>query len=165
MLSFRHRNRRADVNDTSVLNIDCRNCEQPDLGNIACLRCIGDSIVRFGDPERIILRSGVEEEFPREVVDLLREISDAFCRTTVGMDGRRCSDCVLSRDSLEEEKWSDLSLDNIDEIMDRLSKVYLECQQCQTCISDAQRYFSILRDKLEMLSKDAAMVAFKIVGA
>lgn len=165
MLSFKSKTKRTDVKDMSVLSIDCRNCERPDLGNIGCVRCIGESIVRFGDPEKVILRSGVEEEFPHEVVDLLRKISDAFCRTSVGREGRRCTDCVLSRESLEEEKWSELSLENIDEIRDRLSKVYLECPECQTCISDAQRYFSILRDKLDVLSKDAAMVAFRIVGA
>ena len=150
---------------TKDLRIDCRQCGEPSIAKTSCIRCIGESIVRFGEPERIILRSGVEREFSPETVEILRRISDAFCRTAVGMDGKRCQGCVLSQESLEDEKWYDLSFENFDELIDRLGKVYLECPQCQNCISDAQRYFTIVREKLEGLSKDAAMVAYKIVGA
>ena len=166
MISFgRFKTKDEPVLRTDELRIDCRNCGEPSLAKAACLRCIGQSIVRFGEPERIILRSGVEREFSPETVELLRRISDAFCRTAVGLDGRKCSDCVLSRSSLEDEKWADLSFENFDELIDRLGKVFLECPRCQDCIADAQRYFDMARDKLEGLTKDAAMVAYKIVGA
>ena len=72
--------------------------------------------------------------------------------------------CVLCRQSLEDEKWSDLSLENLDEIIDRLEKVFLECPESQHCIEDAERYFIILREKLVKLSEEAVRVAYKIVG-
>ena len=152
------------VNDSKDLHIDCRQCGEPSIGRIGCLRCIGESIVRFGDPKRIILRSGAETEYSQESVQILRGISDIFCRTSVGRDDRRCTGCVLSRASLEEEKWADLSLDNIDEIIDTLSNVYIDCKECQTCVSEADSYFRMLRDRLADLSEDAARVAYRIVG-
>ena len=153
------------VIETKDLHIDCRQCGEPDLGRTECVRCICNSIMEFGEPERIILRSGVEREYSRDTVDLLRKITDSFCRTSVGRDGRRCSGCVLSSSSLEEEKWQELSFDNIDEILAGLNNAYIDCEQCQTCVSEAIRYFTILRDKLEELSTDAAMTAYRIVGA
>ena len=165
LISFgRFKTKEEPVNRTNDLRIDCRQCGEPSIAKASCIRCIGESIVRFGEPERIILRSGVEREFSQETVELLRRISDAFCRTSVGMTGRRCSGCVLSQESLENEKWADLSFENFDELIDRLGKVFLECSQCQNCISDAQRYFGILKDRLEGLSKDAAVAAYRIVG-
>ena len=166
MISFgRFRTKKAPVKDNDDLRIDCRGCGEPSIANPSCVRCIGESIVRFGEPERIILRSGVEREFSPETVELLRKFSDSLCKTSVGLNGRRCSGCVLSRQSLEDEKWADISIENIDEIIERLGKVYIDCPQCQTCVSDAERYFRMIREKMESLSKDAAMVAYKIVGA
>ncbi len=166
MISFgRFKTKDEPANRTNDLRIDCRRCGEPSIAKTSCVRCIGESIVRFGEPGRIILRSGVEREFSPETVELLRRISDAFCRTSVGMAGKRCKGCVLSQGSLEDEKWADLSFENLDELIDRLGKVFLECPHRQDCIDDAQRYFGMMKDKLEALSKDAAMVAYKIVGA
>ena len=166
MISFgRFKTKEEPVTRTNDLRIDCRQCGEPSIAKPSCVRCIGESILRFGEPERIILRSGVEREFSSETVELLRRISDAFCRTSVGMAGRRCNGCVLSQESLENEKWADLSFENFDELIDRLGKVFLECPQCQNCIRDAQRYFELAKDKLEGLSKEAAKTAYKIVGA
>ena len=142
------------VIDNKDLRIDCRKCGEPSISNVSCLRCIGTSIVRFGEPERITLRSGI-----------LRRVSDVFCRTSVGKDDRRCRGCVLSRESLEDEKWADLSFDNIDEIMDRLGKVYVDCPESQECIAAAESYFTMLRDRLEALSNEAVVTAYRIVGA
>ena len=83
----------------------------------------------------------------------------------MGRSGRGCDRCVLSRASLEDEKWADLSFENIDEILDTLSKVYIDCQECQTCISDADSYFRMLRERLERISDEAAKMAYRIVGA
>ncbi len=166
MISFgRFKAKKEPLSKGDELRIDCRNCGDPDLGDAACVRCICESIVRFGEPGRIILRSGSEQEFSRETVDLLRKISDSFCRTSVGRSGRRCEGCVLSRTSLEDEKWADLSFENIDEILETLSKVYIDCPECQTCISDADSYFRMLRESLAGLSEEAAMIAYRIVGA
>ena len=150
--------------ESKDLRIDCRQCGEPSIGKALCLRCIGESIVRFGEPEKIVLRSGIETEYSHESAEILRRISDVFCKTSVGRDGRHCTGCVLSRESLEDEKWIDLSFDNIDEILDRLSKVYVDCPDSQDCISDAERYFTMLRERFEKLSNDAVMTAYKIVG-
>ena len=158
------RTKKEPAIESKDLRIDCRQCGEPSIGRAACLRCIGESIVRFGEPERIILRSGIETEYSHESAEILRRISDTFCKTSVGRDGRHCSGCVLSTESLEDEKWVELSFDNIDEILDRLGKVYIDCPDCQDCISDAERYFVMLREKLEKLTKDAVMTAYKIVG-
>ena len=152
------------VYNDDILRIDCGTCGEPSLGDAKCIRCIGSSIVRFGDPGRIILRSGVEREYSDDAVDLLRRISDAFCRTSAGRTDRKFMNCVLCRQSLEDEKWADLSLENLDEIIDRLGKVFLECPESQHCIEDAERYFIILREKLVKLSEEAVRVAYKIVG-
>ena len=157
--------KKEPVIESKDLRIDCRQCGEPSIGRPGCLRCIGESIVHFGEPERIILRSGIETEYSHESAEMLRKISDLFCRTSAGRDGKGCRDCVLSRESLEEEKWVDISFENIDEIIDRLGKVYVDCPDCQECISDAERYFMMIREKLETLSNDAVMTAFKIVGA
>ena len=165
MISFGlFKTKKESVIESKDLRIDCRLCGEPSIGSAACLRCIGESIVRFGEPERITLRSGIETEYSHESAEILRKISDAFCKTSIGRDGKHCSGCVLSRESLEDEKWVDLSFDNIDEILDRLGKVYIDCPDCQDCISDAERYFIMLREKLEKLCNDAVMTAFKIVG-
>ena len=156
--------KKGPVTDTKELRIDCRQCGEPSISSKDCLRCICESIVRFGDPERIILRSGVETEYSQESAGILRGISDIFCRTSVGRDGRRCTDCVLSRESLEEEKWADLSFGNIDEIIDRLGKVFVDCPDRQDCITDAERYFTMLRERFERISDEAVMTAYKIVG-
>ena len=161
----RFKTRKAPAVTNDDLHIDCRTCGEPELGNTVCVRCICESIVRFGEPTRIILRSGPEAEFSRETVDLLRKISDSFCRTSVGRDGRRCAGCVLSRASLEEEKWAELSFENIDEILDTLGKVFIDCPECQTCVSDAESYFAMLRERLTGMSEDAARIAYRIVGA
>lgn len=166
MISFGHfKTKNKPVMRSEDLRIDCRGCGRPELGSAVCVRCICESIVRFGEPGRIILRSGSEEEFSRETVDLLRKISDSFCRTSVGRDGKRCEGCVLSRASLEDDKWTDLSFENIDEIIDTLGKVYIDCPECQTCISDAESYFRMLRERLIGLSEEAARIAYRIVGA
>ena len=166
MISFgRLKTKKEPAARDDELRIDCRKCGVPELGNASCVRCICESIVRFGEPGRIILRSGSEQEFSRETVDLLRKISDTFCRTSVGRSGRRCEGCVLSRTSLEDEKWADLSFENIDEILDTLGKVYIDCQECQTCISDADSYFRMIRERLEGISDEAAKIAYRIVGA
>ena len=165
MISFKELiAKKGPVRNDDILRIDCGACGEPSLGDARCIRCIGDSMVRFGDPGRIILRSGVEREYSDDAVDLLRRISDAFCRTSAGRTDRKCMNCVLSRQSLEEEKWADLSLENLDEIVDTLGKVFLECSESQHCIEDAERYFVILREKLEKLSEEAVRVAFRIVG-
>lgn len=165
MISFKELiAKKGPVYSDDILRIDCRSCGEPSLGESRCIRCIGTSMVIFGDPGRVILRSGVEREYSDDAVELLRKISDAFCRTSVGRTDRRCSNCVLCRQSLEDEKWADLSLENIDEIRDRLGKVFLECPESQYCIADAERYFSILREKLEGLSEEAMKVAYRIVG-
>ena len=152
------------VYNDDILRIECGTCGEPTLSDAKCIRCIGSSIVRFGDPGRIILHSGVEREYSDDAVDLLRKISDAFCRTSAGRTDRKCMNCVLCRQSLEDEKWADLSLENLDEIIDRLGKVFLECPESQHCIEDAERYFIILREKLVKLSEEAVRVAYKIVG-
>lgn len=156
--------KKRPVIESKDLRIDCRQCGDPSIGKAACLRCIGESIVRFGEPERIILRSGIEIEYSHESAEILRRISDAFSKTSVGRDGKHCSGCVLSSESLEDEKWADLSFENIDDILDRLGKVYIDCPYCQDCVSDAERYFVMLREKLERLSNDALMTAYRIVG-
>ena len=156
--------KKVPVIESKDLRIDCRQCGEPSIARTTCLRCIGESIVRFGEPERIILRSGIETEYSRESAEILRKISEVFCRTSVGRDGRHCSGCILSRESLENEKWADLSFDNFDEIIDRLGKVYIDCPDCQDCISDAERYFGMIRERFEVLSNDAVMTAYKIVG-
>ena len=156
--------RKEPVTESKDLRIDCRQCGEPSISRTTCLRCIGESIVVFGEPERIILRSGIETEYSHESAEILRKISEIFCRSSVGRDGRRCSGCVLSRESLEDEKWVDLSFDNIDEIIDRLGKVYIDCPDCQDCITDAERYFTMLRERLENLSNEAVMTAYRIVG-
>ena len=158
------RTKKGPVIESKDLHIDCRQCGEPSIGRTACLRCIGDSIVRFGEPERIILRSGIETEYSHESAEILRKVSEIFSRTSVGRDGRHCSGCVLSRDSLEDEKWTDLSPENIDEILDRLGKVYVDCHDSQECISDAERYFTMLGERLASLSNDAVMTAYRIVG-
>ena len=166
MISFgRLKRKQITESRSNDLHIDCRKCGTPELSDAVCLRCICGSIVRFGEPDRIVLRSGSEIEFSCETVDLLRKITDSFSRTSVGREGRRCDGCVLSRPSLDDEKWAELSVENIDEIIDRLGKVYIDCPECQTCISDADSYFRILRDKLIVLSDDAAKLAYRIVGA
>ena len=157
--------KKDDAKDDPVLRIDCRNCHEPSLGDIGCIRCLGCAIADHGSPERILLRTGTETELCRDTVEILRRISDSFCRTSIGRDGRRCSGCVLSSESLESEKWADFSVDNIDEILGRLDNVFVECQCRDECKADAIRYFSILRDRLEGISKDAAVAAYRIVGA
>ena len=165
MISFKELiAKNGPIYNDDTLRIDCGACGEPSLGDARCIRCIGSSIVKFGDPGRIIFRSGVEREYSDDAVDLLRRITDAFCRTSVGRTDRKCTNCVLCRQSLEEEKWADLSLENLDEIIDRLEKVFLECPESQQCIVDAERYFIILREKLEKLSEEAVRVAFRIVG-
>lgn len=166
MISFKLKKRNElPVTRNTEMHIDCRGCGEPNIGETRCVRCISESIVRFGEPERIILRSGVETELTDETVELLRKITDAFSRTSVGRKGRRCSGCVLSSASLEDEKWEELSTENIDDIIASLGKVFLKCSQCQTCILEAEGYFRILRDKLVLLNEDAAKIAFRIVGA
>ena len=166
MISFKQlTKKKVPVKGSEGLIIDCRKCGTPSIDDAECLRCIGDSIVRFGEPDRITLRSNVVKEYTQETVELLRRISDAFCRTSVGKDCKECRDCVLSRESLENEKWADFSLDNIDEIIDRLGKVYLDCPDCQDCISSAERYFMILRGKMEDITNEAVKAAYRIVGA
>ena len=166
MISFGlFKTKKEPVIDNKDLRIDCRKCGEPSISNVSCLRCIGTSIVRFGEPERITLRSGTETEFSNEAAGILRRVSDVFCRTSVGKDDRRCRGCVLSRESLEDEKWADLSFYNIDEIMDRLGKVYVDCPESQECIAAAESYFTMLRDRLEALSNEAVVTAYRIVGA
>ena len=161
----RLKNKKEPVTKSDILHIDCRRCGTPELGNTVCVRCICDSIVRFGQPGRIILRSGSEKEISKETVDLLRRLSDSFSRTSVGKSGRKCDQCVLSRASLDDEKWAELSYENIDDILETLGNVYIDCPQCQTCISDAESYFSMLRERLGGLSEEAARIAYRIVGA
>ncbi len=165
MISFGlFKTKKDPVIDEKDLRIDCRQCGEPSISSSSCLRCIGSSIVRFGEPERIILRSGTEIEYSDETAGILRRVSDVFCKTSVGRDDRRCRGCVLSRESLEDEKWADLSTENIDEIIDRLGKVYVDCPEAQGCIAQAESYFAILRDRLEALSNDALVAAYRIVG-
>lgn len=157
--------KKKTAQEDRFLRIDCRGCDTvPDIGNIACIRCIGNNIVDFGEPERVLLRSGLESEFSSETVGILREISDVCCRTSVGKSGKRCDGCVLGKKSLEAEKWVDFSIENIDDVIERLSKVYVECPNGQVCVSEAKRYFIILKGKMECLSKEAAMAAYRIVG-
>ncbi len=165
MISFKKiRKDQGPVRRSAGLTIDCRSCGMPSIDDCECLRCIGNEIVRFGEPERITLHSNVVKEYTQDTVELLRRISDAFCRTSVGREGRGCDDCVLSRESLENEKWADLSVENIDEIIDRLGKVYIDCPNCEDCVSSAEKYFMILRGKLEDISAEAVKVAYRIVG-
>ncbi|MBO4552642.1 MAG: hypothetical protein J5673_05535 [Candidatus Methanomethylophilaceae archaeon] len=165
MISLKHKKQDTEHVNDAMLHIECRGCSEPCLGDSGCVRCICEHIVRFGEPERISLRSGVTVEYSHETVELLRRLSDSFSRTSCGRSGRKCAGCVLSRESLEEEKWAELSVDNIDEIIGTLDKVYLECNMCQTCITEAKDYFEMLRMKLVALSEEAAKLAYRIVGA
>lgn len=163
-MNFSRKNENASSD--KALRIDCRGCmNEPDLGDVGCMRCVCGMIRDFGEPERIFLRTGTEMEYSGEAVNILREISDVFCRSSAGRTGRKCSQCILSKDSLESEKWADFSIENIDSIIDSLQSVYVECSRCGECTADAVRYFTILRAKLESISKEAAMAAYRIVGA
>ena len=63
--------KKEPVIESKDLRIDCRQCGEPSIGKASCLRCIGESIVRFGEPERIILRSGIETEYSHESAEIL----------------------------------------------------------------------------------------------
>lgn len=150
----------------TTLYVDCRTCgNEPDLGCTGCIKCLCGMIEQRGEQKSIILRSGTETQIEKDAVDVLNDIALDYTAIKAGRTEKQCAGCILSRESLESEKWVDLSLDNLDEIITRLDSVYVGCRWREECIIDAKNSFTQMRIGLENASKEAAKTAYKIVGA
>ena len=151
--------------DDRTLRIDCRGCgNEPDLSCEGCIRCICGMIEGKRSVERIIFRSGTEKQLEKDAVSVLNSLTAKYLSVRTGSNDPNCCRCILSEDALEMEKWTSLSLENIDEIIIRLDSVFVDCPWRCECIDECKRAFIQMRSGLKEVSEEAASAAFRIVG-
>lgn len=154
--------------DGKTLVMDCRGCDlQPDYSEGDCIRCMCDLICVTGDPERILLRSGLETEYSGDAVRIVNGIASAYAMQS-GLETRnneRCATCGFSPIPMADRIWGSLSTDYIDGCINRLKNVVSENEQCDLCINRTRKTFEAIRDRLTETSKDALRSAYRIMGA
>lgn len=150
--------------DDRILRIDCRNCpDEPDVGSVGCIKCLCSNIDIKRQPVEILLRSGSEIRVDQSTTDVINGIAEGYYSIPVGRSDKQCQGCIMSSESLEAEKWCGLSLDNTNEILEKLDSVYVNCPWGRDCIESARRGFVQMNENMELISKEAAKNAYKLI--
>ena len=146
--------------------IQCRKCDiEHSLSDDRCLRCI---VERTGEsrPDRIMLDSSVDIVYEGELCSLLTRVSNCV---TSGMErfseGKDCKGCRISRTSLKEEIWSDLSADNLERIRETISNVTVNCPGFTECQERTCSSLENMGSKLSEISDDCTLIAHRLLGA
>jgi hypothetical protein len=168
MISLKGIFKKKETVDRTVdrtLRIDCGRCQsKPDYGNGTCIRCMTSRILESGEPERIVLFSGMETEYSGDAVRIMNELSSIYAIGGSSSSDKQCRECRYSPDELNREMWEKFSLSDIDSLISGLGNIRADRDECNQCIGRTIRIFESVRDKLEETSKDAMMSAYRIMG-
>lgn len=146
--------------------IDCTECDiGHSLSNDRCLRCI---VEKTGEsrPDRITLDSSVDIVYEGEMCSLLTRISSCITSGTERFsEGKECKGCRISKTSLREEIWSDLSADNLGRIRDTVSNVTVNCPEFNECQERTVSSLENMGSRLSEISDECTLIAHRLLGA
>ena len=147
------------------LFIDCRSCSNsPGMGQ-ECVKCIVSKIVRFGEPERLLLRTSRDMEYRGEIIEILNKLAKAdMLANSVKPQGRgRCSSCSCEPSELIGGSWKTFPEPDMDTIRITLKRFRPETKECEDCVISTYRSVEQLDYVLKDAVKTAARSAFSMM--
>ena len=122
------------------LLIDCGSCDlKPCISATGCIRCIVSSIVRLGEPKRILLRTSRDTEFVNDTVEIMNRLAKADILTSSVSSGKGCSSCPCEPSAMIRTGWETFPEMNTD-----ASRAILKCKEptnreCEDCLISTYR--------------------------
>lgn len=154
-------------NTDSISSIDCRGCDASfDISEGRCLRCCSCKIADI-DGDVITFISSSEIQYRGDAARLIRRLVNSVSGACNGLIEVRkgCDRCPFSKTAVAEAVWSDISVNNINELIDRYSSIPSGCESCETCRKSVVDSMTVLRNSLEDMTDDMRVAANRIVGA
>ncbi len=153
------------VLDTYDTMIDCRECEHaPDISSTVCLRCCHGKLSDH-DFDEIVFRSAEDIQFGGDAAKIVRRsmtIVPDSCSTL--LDEKRCKDCALSKHSVTEMLWSNLTVEGVESVMQQIDAIVVDCKTYEQCRNAAKASLDVMHDDISSLKDEILFVANRIVG-
>ncbi len=153
------------VLDTYDTMIDCRQCEHsPDISSTVCLRCCQEKLSDH-DFDTIVFRSAEDVQFRGDAAKIVRRLMTIIpdsCGTL--RDEKRCKDCALSKHSMAEMLWSDLTVEGVGSAMQRIDAIVVDCKTFEQCRDSVKASLDVMHEDMSSLKDEILFVANRIVG-
>jgi len=148
-----------------VLSINCRSCSKvPDIRSPGCMRCMVHHISRFGNAERIRLRTSRDLELFGPAAETLCEIAAFQWSATLSVNNGRksCTGCNNSRSRIMDILWSEFPEPNFDSARGRLMSFRPEDSRCNLCIQKTYRALDQVEHGINNLKKKISLETARV---
>ncbi len=159
--------KKKENTDNTNVCIDCRECDATfDISEERCLRCCSG---RIADSEGDVITfiTSTEIQYRGDAARLIRNLVGAVSGTCsiLADDRRGCARCPFSKSHFTEAIWSDISIININDLLDRYGSIPSACESSDICRKSAVASLTALRNSLNEMADDVRTAANRIVGA
>ena len=140
--------------------MQCRGCDAiPSIGDIGCLRCICGTI-GGRDPDSLVLISSHEIKYDGDTVRALNNLSSLMDGNRPAVtDMFRCRRCMIARQRIADEIWTDLSMENLQGIVSSLDDAEIDCPRAEECKDMSVRSIQRMMSGLRSLSEDCRLIS------
>jgi len=149
-----------------VLSINCRSCTKvPDIRSSVCIRCMIHNISKYGNAERIRLRTSKDLELFGPAAEVLCDMAVFYGSAYPSASGgKHCSDCRNSNSKIMEALWSEFPDPKFDSARGRLMSFRPEDSRCNLCIQKTYRSLDQAEHGINNLKKKISMETARTGG-